>query len=65
MSISLGLASPSGSCGLPGTCAAGNRLSLLDLAPGGGYLAADIAAGAVVSYTTFSPLPDHSGGMSL
>jgi len=38
----------------------GRLFSLLDLAPDGGYLATGITAGAVVSYTTFSPLRLHA-----
>ena len=35
--------------------------SLFGLAPGGVYLAADVAAGAVRSYRTLSPLPANPG----
>ncbi len=35
--------------------------SLFGLAPGGVYLAADVAAGAVRSYRTLSPLPAYPG----
>ena len=37
--------------------------SLFGLAPGGVYLAADIAASAVRSYRTLSPLPIKIGGL--
>ena len=64
VTIYLGGLSPTHSCSLPGT--QGKRaashllwqtLSLLDLAPDGGYPAAALLPALVVSYTTISPLP--------
>jgi len=64
MIISLGDLLPARSSSLPGIqqqrAAPGteNRaLSLLDLAPSGGYLAVVLLPAPVVSYTTISPLP--------
>jgi len=67
MAIPLGPASPRASRDRPGrparerACAARRKAaapsSLLGLAPGGVYRAADVAAGAVRPYRTLSPLP--------
>jgi len=69
MIIYLGRLLPDGSCGLPGASARGQggeqppacfvqELLLFGLAPGGGYLAVVLLLTPVVSYTTFSPLPN-------
>jgi hypothetical protein len=62
--ISLGPTLPPASCGLPGTVhdqrvvrGAGHPSFLFGLAPGGVCHAACVAAGAVRSYRTVSPLP--------
>jgi hypothetical protein len=56
--IPLGPASPQASSNLPGSSAGHAIGPLFGLAPGGVFRAADVAASAVRSYRTFSPLPD-------
>ena len=61
--IHLGPPSPTGSCSQPGPSgrkkprSVSSTRSLFGLAPGGACRAADVAAGAVGSYSTVSPLP--------
>ena len=74
MAIPLGPPSPAGSCGQPGSLGREKpwgalrppARSLFGLAPGGACHAADVAAGAVGSYPTVSPLPSgpEAGGRS-
>lgn len=56
MAIYLGLPSPAGSSDLPGSRRAALR-SLFGLASNGVYMAPPVTRRAVVSYTTFPPLP--------
>jgi hypothetical protein len=65
--IHLGTALPPSSCNLPGHSqpewpagVSPGAVSLFGLAPGGACHAACVAARAVGSYPTFSPLPRHS-----
>jgi hypothetical protein len=67
--IHLGTALPPSSCNLPGHSqpewpakVSPGAVSLFGLAPGGACHAACVAARAVGSYPTFSPLPNRLGG---
>src|SRR5262249_59121036 len=61
--VALGLEQPTRGCPARGGAGRAPCIPLFGLAPHGVYPAPGVAAGAVRSYRTFSPLPSGAGGV--